>query len=99
MTLTSPPSMTATTEFVVPRSMPMIFSPSATGGSFLNGEDIARGRSSHSQGDSGQDQCTVSPQKRRESASLHVALPSKYHAGGIATNLVESKSFSSKYLA
>src|SRR6266446_3999428 len=30
MTLTSPPSMTATTEFVVPRSMPMIFSPSAT---------------------------------------------------------------------
>ena len=26
MTLTSPPSMTATTELVVPRSMPMIFS-------------------------------------------------------------------------
>src|SRR6266849_3610247 len=30
MTLTSPPSMTATTELVVPRSMPMIFSPCAT---------------------------------------------------------------------
>ena len=34
MTLTSPPSMTATTEFVVPRSMPMIFS-SAMGVSSL----------------------------------------------------------------
>src|SRR2546423_6119543 len=31
ITLTSPPSITATTEFVVPRSMPMIFSPEATG--------------------------------------------------------------------
>ncbi len=33
ITLTSPPSITATTEFVVPRSMPMIFS-SATAISF-----------------------------------------------------------------
>src|SRR5262249_37765670 len=36
MTLASPPSMTATTELVVPRSMPMIFSPSATCCSFPN---------------------------------------------------------------
>jgi hypothetical protein len=33
MTLTSPPSITATTELVVPKSMPMIFS-SAMVGSF-----------------------------------------------------------------
>src|SRR5713101_5552489 len=32
ITFTSPPSMTATTELVVPRSIPMIFSPSATVG-------------------------------------------------------------------
>src|SRR5438045_7179153 len=31
MTLTSLPSITATTEFVVPRSIPIIFSPAATG--------------------------------------------------------------------
>src|ERR1700722_10042347 len=30
MTVASPPSMTATTLLVVPRSIPMIFSPSAT---------------------------------------------------------------------
>src|SRR3954467_5847534 len=30
MTVTSPPSITATTLLVVPRSIPMIFSPSAT---------------------------------------------------------------------
>jgi hypothetical protein len=30
ITLTSPPSMTATTEFVVPKSIPIIVSPSAT---------------------------------------------------------------------
>ena len=38
MTVTSPPSITATTLLVVPRSIPMIFSPSATTRLLSHGE-------------------------------------------------------------
>src|SRR5438105_14343772 len=37
MTLTSPPSMTATTELVVPRSIPMIFSSAMSSAPWLGG--------------------------------------------------------------